>query len=55
MTGQSCAAVCVVLCILAAIAHSSRLPEVPAIYDDDYGKCFILLIAKSKCCDPIAL
>ena len=52
MTGQSCAAVCVVLCILAATAHSFRLPEVPSMYDDEYGKCSILLRAKYTFCDP---
>ena len=59
MTGQSCAAVCVVLCVLAATAHSfsfNGVPsaydddvppayddDVPPVYDNDNGRCFIIL------------
>ena len=51
MTGQSCAAVCVVLCVLAATAHSFSFHEVPSAYDDDVppaydddnSRCFIVL------------
>ena len=53
MTGQSCAAVCVVLCVLAATARSFSFIEVPSAYDDDVppaydndnGKCFIIIIS----------
>ena len=51
MTGQSCATVCFILCVLAATARSFSFNEVPSAYDDDvppayYGddnsKCFII-------------
>ena len=53
MTGQSCAAVCFILCVLAATARSFSFNEVPSAYDDDVpsayasdndnGRCFIIL------------
>ena len=51
MTGQSCATVCFILCLLAATAGSFSFNEVPSAYDDDVppaydngnSKCFIIL------------
>ena len=51
MTGQSCAIVCFILCLLAATTRSLSLNGVPSAYDDDVppaydndnGRCFIIL------------
>ena len=51
MTGQSCAIVCFILCLLAATTRSLSLnggpsaydDDVPPAYDNDNGRCFIIL------------